>query len=542
MSEFRAKSYFGQGVKFNGVDQEVDLGVFSVNGDKSTLMATFVVPSGSEDSYVVSAGGMGTVCRSAIYWRGATKELYLGVYNGAGFKYRTVTNLVEGDTYSVSFTYDHYNNEELLSYVDGIPNGELLGDTTSVWDGFHIGASYNSSGYSSSTIRNVVAVSGILTPTQIKYQYEYPETFLYREDDVLKSNILTQAEIDNVVAYLPMCEKDDYVRDLVSYSEDSKLDGFYTNNISGGAVITQSNTIDSYSLSVDTAGTNNQYPRTSFSFNEDQVVGVYYLVSFNYTVSSGTYSYKEYKNGGYGSSIVLSGSGTIDRVYKATNTQNTFQLWADGTQEFDIVFTDISVKKLTGIYPIANPTASCRDDANNLSTGLQTSKWKRDSLGVPYALSDYLECDGSGYMDTGWIPSADESFTNEIIFKVDKSSSLNQRFGATNNYIGRFSNGALYSNILGQNGLTNTYSDGVIHVIRIFNSIEKTNTLYINGVEAFNNIVNPTTQAIPTFQLGVMNTEVMQEPVRLFKVHPKTMTPQEVKYRYDKHVANGLLN
>ena len=44
-----------------------------------------------------------------------------------------------------------------------------------------------------------------LPPEQIKYQYEHPEKFLYREDEVLKSQILSQDEVDNVEAYLPMC-------------------------------------------------------------------------------------------------------------------------------------------------------------------------------------------------------------------------------------------------------------------------------------------------------------------------------------------------
>jgi len=57
-------------------------------------------------------------------------------------------------------------------------------------------------------------------------------------------------------------------------------------------------------------------------------------------------------------------------------------------------------------HAIQNYTAACRDNANQLSKGLQTCFWKRDVTGVPYAASfDRFECDGTGYANTGWTPN-----------------------------------------------------------------------------------------------------------------------------------------
>lgn len=81
----------------------------------------------------------------------------------------------------------------------------------------------------------------------------------------------------------------------------------------------------------------------------------------------------------------------------------------------------------TGIdHPITNYTTSVRDNAKNLQYGLQTCKFVRDSLGVIQGGSDYLECDGVGYADTGWKPSASEDWTLE--FKANEPTSDLRRY------------------------------------------------------------------------------------------------------------------
>jgi len=93
----------------------------------------------------------------------------------------------------------------------------------------------------------------------------------------------------------------------------------------------------------------------------------------------------------------------------------------DGTKEFDITVTNFRVYSTTANTAITNFTNSCRDEALRLTYGMQTCFLQRDSLGVPSGSSfDRLQCDGVGYVDTGWIPDANSDFT--ISFAVPKGT------------------------------------------------------------------------------------------------------------------------
>ncbi|MCF6330307.1 MAG: hypothetical protein L3I99_02010 [Sulfurimonas sp.] len=63
---------------------------------------------------------------------------------------------------------------------------------------------------------NYIFYDGIFTTAQKDFLKEKPERFLYINNNILNSEILTQSEIDNVVAYFPMCELGNTITDLVS--------------------------------------------------------------------------------------------------------------------------------------------------------------------------------------------------------------------------------------------------------------------------------------------------------------------------------------
>ena len=102
----------------------------------------------------------------------------------------------------------------------------------------------------------------------------------------------------------------------------------------------------------------------------------------------------------------------LNTVFEATTTT----IYAGVISVNDNVFfelEDVSVDEITsGIHPITNYTSSVRD-AINLDKGLQLHKWKRDSLGLPSALSKYFETllEDGGYADTLFRPTNTEDLT-----------------------------------------------------------------------------------------------------------------------------------
>ena len=105
----------------------------------------------------------------------------------------------------------------------------------------------------------------------------------------------------------------------------------------------------------------------------------------------------------------------------------------------------------TGIdYPISNYTTSVRDNAKNLQYGLQTCKFVRNSLGVIQSASDYLECDGVGYGNTGWTPPSDSDWAIETTFDNVLSAEYMGRDGKGSFYlvfIGSYGDGQVYARI-----------------------------------------------------------------------------------------------
>lgn len=199
----------------------------------------------------------------------------------------------------------------------------------------------------------------------------------------------------------------------------------------------------------------------------------------------------------------------------------------------------------TGIdYPTTNYTSSVRDNAKNLRYGLQTCKFVRNSLGVIQSASDYLECDGVGYGNTGWKPSVSEDWTIELI-QNDKSTSL-QTIGTgtstPNVFIGR--NGSYISSKIGNIDMTAITNLLINHIVVTFNAESKLTNFYVNNQLSSGGNIVTNTSWVNSFSLGVNTQKTFPSSAifRTFKVHNKVLTQEEITKNYNSYVAAGLLD
>ncbi|WBC28522.1 hypothetical protein TPMD03_49 [Thiohalocapsa phage LS06-2018-MD03] len=528
----------GQGVKFNGIDQCVSGGTWNDIGITTN-------PTGFTISCFVSGG-------TRQIWNTG----YESSYNGIGLvkvnatTYRVNSNSTENSP--LTFTFQD-TGVITLTWNDGLVsmygNGELLATqqfiyTTpflfSVYEVLSIGAYRLSSSYFSGIINNVIVVDdGVLTPEQIAYQYNNPERFLYREDNVLKSAILTQSEIDNVVAYLPMCEKDNYVRDLVGYSEGVELNT-YSSFIPAGT-----QTLNGTEITFN--GQPNSNIRVSVPSQTD---GTLYKISLD--VTSYTSGYLEYNLCGNNRSVdSISGVGSFSFVTNSVGDSNfLFYLQEDSTIGFNGVVDNLSIKQLSGIYPIEEATSECRDDAQNLQYGLQTSKLARDSLGVPTALSDYFECDDVAYGNTG------KSFDNTkdfVIYGVVKFDDIGaeQAHGTAYNgattrvTIGSSGDGRILARLGSETKATVGVGDAFTPFFFCIKRIDATDTMQfkINDVQIGSDSVSTFTESMEWVfgRQGIYSTYKSSGEVRMWETDNILTTDEYDTKEYNKAVSKGLL-
>ncbi len=197
----------GQGVKFNGIDQLISIDrdfTFLRTSDWTiTLTNTKDIFTNGYDLWLGSIDACLYGNRFAI-WTGSQQEIVVFQEIAS-----TRTIVREGSVVSV------YENGVLI----GTTSDLFVNMNTTLDIGARTGVSYTVG-----IISDVQFHNQALTPEQIAQQYASPETFLYMENGVVKSDVLVQGEIDNVVCWLPMVETDGYVRDMVNYGENDILD------------------------------------------------------------------------------------------------------------------------------------------------------------------------------------------------------------------------------------------------------------------------------------------------------------------------------
>ena len=200
------------------------------------------------------------------------------------------------------------------------------------------------------------------------------------------------------VLNMPMCETDRYARNMKSYSlgnELSKDVGFDNSSlwrIGDGAETLSSMVNGILHFKGSTAGSVN-----ILNADATTIAGEYYeyeVVISEYTSGGVAFGLNNYY---INSPLVIKAVGTYKFILQES-VSFTGSVRLKRTEfPYDMKISSLSVKKLSGTYPITNYTSSVRDNAKNLQYGLQTCKFVRDSLGVVQSASDYLECNGTGY-------------------------------------------------------------------------------------------------------------------------------------------------
>ena len=556
------KLYFGRGVKFNGTDQNVSLsssglvdgGNWSMCGQISTNNIDTTTRQLLADTYYES-NSISIVKGKLLVWvRGNNENLH--------FTYDV--NIEAGRLYHVCVTVE--NNKEVRVYFQG----ELLAvedfsgySTTNLNRPLRIG--YNLDGISS----NILLSKGVLTPEQIEYQYNRPEKFLYSVSTTqsdgsktysLQSEVLTQDELDSVVAYLPMCETDKYVRNMVGYSEGVDLlpNGDFNSGLDGYSM-DDDGTIELVDYEGETNVLKCYFPADNdrCRWNITLPDNGFYLLETKFYVEAGTLRFDASDSKLIGNEVTdfivsdaTSGWVAVTTVLNCLDASNPIEVWyrtRDAETTYYIAYSKL--RKLTSTHQIENFTNSVRDEAMNLTYGLQTCFLKRDELGVPYNSSfDRLNCDGVGYVDTGYYVNYTEAKQIELVVSERYSAFGVATYGAiignSENYTSlycRFNSGTTHN--IGIN--CNSYGYTSFSITQIAHIVIDIKTdgyeVFHNGIgQGFKNNEGGTTSGGPLI-LGKISTTAqgLAGNSKLFKVHT---TPQDPMQLYNEAVRKGLLD
>ena len=351
------------------------------------------------------------------------------------------------------------------------------------------------------------------------------------------------------VLNMPMCETDSYARDMENYSKGSELDtSFVPYN---------------YTPSVTTARIAQFNLGLVVEANKTYLVEIEYDDTAN-SILKGYYCYGEKGDGTYTTfhtalkDIVKGTKGTAFYLVQIPSTylrlsSTTAYAWITTTAAADkTAYISVrSLKEVTGTdHPIINYTSSVRGKAKNLQYGLQTCKFVRDDLGVIQSASNYLECDGVGYGNTGnYIDSLTE-FSMEFI-GLFKTSSAEQSHGVGySNAYNRItfsinSSGRLFSRCGGTifNYSTESLFNVSTYLTLTFVQSTKIFKLYLNGnyVGQVSNVNFISTVGDYTIGSQGFTTYAVNGDIRLFQVHNKVLTQAEITENYNSYVAKGLL-
>jgi len=537
-----AELYFGRGIKFNGVDQKINI-QFPI----TTFPFTFIETGVSGQFWNIKM------------WRNSSGSIsWYDIDNN--YKASSIMNDYKDDPIAVVV---HADNR-----IDLYGRGEYITSIENVITEYYINRiGQNTGGYIEGIARNMILIDYELTLAQIRYQYLHPEKFLYREDGVLKSKILTQSEIDKVKMYLPMCENSGYVCDLVNYTSGTLNQNVEYVYMSGAG--DEPNTMEKvsdykakYHLEVET---NHSYVPQVFLHIEEQDETDLYEITINLNVINGVvYCYPDVTSNSI--PIELIGEHNVG-LYEWTfignfkNSNNRIGLNFNGVDYHESDFTiELGCKKLTGVSQIENFTHSLRDKAKQLTTGLQTCFWKRDVLGVPYANSfNALVC--ANETTPFIIPITDaELLSNngvciELVFKKTYSKNNCYLFNSvTSDSDGKHAGIFIMLEKTWNKTQFTLYAydtDGGIHYVSadihdtdlhhvVFNIKPTELNLFLDGVHKSTATINDNSVA-PSGKpiMGNINLSTIKGTLNILKFHVVSKDPLKL---YDDAVKKGLLN
>ena len=545
-----AISTFGRGLKGNGNNQTVQSATWAELGmttspTKFTIFLT--IHSGTigkvfSTGYTSSYSGLALTATPTgfIFESNKTENAVLNIPAEKGDVVITFDNNV----------YSFYVNTVLVAQEEFIYTVPLK---WGAGEKLYVLSYRDSSSFSDALVSNIGVIDDVvLTPDQIEYLHKLPHKFLYPEKVVNpdgsanwfpKSFILPQSTLDKVKVHMPMTDTDDYARNMIGYSEVEKPTAPDFSSIGNWSMLDGS-TVTNGALNVTSDINGGAYLTglTSGYYLIEVVIGEYTLGNprvYMENTAVGKASLDTSKVGVPQWFILYNASAT--RFY----IQNFYVVGGD----FKIDTS--SVKQLSGTYPIQNYTDSCRSEAINLPYGLQTSSWKRDILGVPYAGSfDALQMDGT-QVPALRLPMTDTELWEGEFFQIEMV--ISRELIVENLYI-LFS----LSNLKGLSLVVNASWNSSAVMLQLFDGSIAANLIKSGIDENLHHIVFTVT---PTEMYmtagGVKGTAVVHSFVpsglnfadstrvsptgqlRLFKIHKEY---QDETKLYNKAVNAGLLN
>lgn len=335
---------------------------------------------------------------------------------------------------------------------------------------------------SADTYQNFIFYKGTFEPNEKRFMKTNPEMFLYsvKQTDgtfIIKSEILSQSKINDVVAYLPMCETDGYIRNMVGYNKGANIVPITEWAVASGTTISGDVVTFDGSQSNYTGATRYIYP----------TIGKSYLITVN-IVSASDISQAGIRFGSEPwTSFAMLGAkslGLFSFIRTATEDKSYDRIFAKANFKGKIqIFSQMEV---TDIYPITNFTNSCRDGANSLPYGPQCCFWEIGSFGIPVDNSfKSINYSGTGYVDTKWIPN--NVFQVEEIVIVNGTATHYVYDNNGNKYINGSADGTYTvpttSTILKVNTFDGAVGINIRTMCNVYTKLQDPAVLYTNAVK-----------------------------------------------------------
>jgi hypothetical protein len=509
---YNASMYFGRGAYLNGVDQRLEDVLLKEPLEDIGVLCFRVNPSNLDSTYIISNADGSVrfyIRKEPSGWHVGLADTFVntGIIPIAG-EAKDIILAWNSGTFTLSVGSDSYTN----TYIGSCAGIYKLTVSSS--------QRYTPS-YFGGVLKDIVIFNRALTQSEITQFYEQPELFY------------ATAQADSTcVLNMPMCETDGYVRNMKSYSKGSELDTTFNANIYSSNALLR---VAQFNLGL------------VVEANKTYLVEIEYDDTAN-SILTGYICYGEKGDGTYGTfqtelkGIVNGTKGTAFYLLQMPSTYLGLGIasayaWITTTTSGKTAYISVrSLKELTGIYPITNYTSSVRDNAKNLQYGLQTCKFVRDSLGVIQSASNYLECDGVGYIKTQWIPNGTDVFTLETVITPALVSKL-QAHGNYGTSINEVQIGVTASNLVFASSLNSEtvylpYTENM-HVCIVSDGVQS--YYYCNNV-LIKTTYNNSGSTINPFAFGGVNSGTIFNPtydtLRLFKIHAIAYTSSQVDAAY----------
>lgn len=519
--------FSGQGCWFNGIDQNIVLETVPPSTSSQIWTICFNVNTASTGKYIIRT--IGDVLK-VLWFNGG-----LTYYNGSTNIKLDTTNISRPGSYVVSS-----DGNNIYTYLNNV----LISTVTQ-----------NSENLAFGTIREI---GGIITSVSTLYLGVIKDVYYFRKNitETERSNYFNQPnqffidslEDDSCITAMPMCEKDGFVRNYKSYSEGSNLviNGDFSSGLSNWSVLNvdETHTIEivNNELSFNLGSTS---VLTQIKQNINIISGKIYILEYEIT----KYTSGSLKIDVLGGNLILATTIGKHRVCFIGANSPFLTIYRNSAGVI-MSLDNFSIREVKSIYPITNYLSTCRTNAQRLPYGLQTSGFKRDSNGLILSKSNFLECDGVGYYNTGWVPKSNEDFTVETVLEMsnDLAFRINGNNYVNGVYFGEHTTGNnLYVRVFGSGVTSITNSKNIVCLTFSYNWQSKEVKQYVDGI--FNNtqLATQTTNSTLPVLLGMVGAFATDnypliKPIRLFKVHAKVLTQEEITKNFNKYQSQGLLN